>query len=951
MKSGRGSRRSIRYSMFIGVLAGSVFSASGALADSPTPILIPEDLLSITSGGNYKLSADIDLTDQTPGGISSYIAGSFGGRLDGLKEVSADGTKINWKITGLSVPLFDGIIEDSSPGNIDGLSIIKNIDVITQTDGVTGRGIVANWSNNSVIDNVHVSGKLTNLSGSDEVGGIIGRANIISNSSANVNLTNDTNYTGGLAGTAISITNSTSSGVLTINGVKNFTGGIVGQINSSLNNANSSMAVNSEGDYVGGLVGSGPAEISSSNSSGEIVGRNYVGGLIGQSTNDLRLEENVVSADVSGNLYVGGLVGYVGGVSMYPSAANLTVVDGVASGSISGNSYIGGIVGAVTNDATFENVIVNGNIDSIGNYSGGLAGWIRTQATVNDSKVTGNVEGADFVGGFLGFVGNTNYYRTPDATVTINNSFKSGTTNGSDLSDVYNGAEYVGGLLGEVFGSAQIDATYNLGNVEGNTYVGGLVGSAKGGEIANSYVATGSVTGDSYVGGFIGRSNNVSISNSFSLSDVFVRIYTGGGLFGSTSNSEVNNSLVHAMVSGGTSTDQIGGISGYAEASSFTSVDFRGGISGRDLLGGFFGASGSGVEIRNSTTSGTIQGKDALGGFVGQASGRSGDSLYGLTILDSASVVNLTGTSSIGGILGFAISNTAAGEITVVDSYWNGMIVAVWPEYSGTAVGYAYRANEGTFDSFGNWYPPAFNSHSLEAVFINGAYGVRQVNFTEPLTGSVEMREPTSVLQDYVEEYNPEKTWSICSSANGTLPYLISTYAVNPCFVDPGGDGGDDGPIDTPRRERIEREPRELKAVQILEKIEKSLGFKNETPLPKNAPIAFLETTEKIDITKVKAVEIAPTANVKVSAKAGEALQISLKSESKEPVELWVKSPDGSWLLAGVITFDKDGKAILPPLQFKNAGDYTLVLNKPSADSAKGSAPLNQSGSVLVAVS
>ena len=90
---------------------------------------------------------------------------------------------------------------------------------------------------------------------------------------------------------------------------------------------------------------------------------------------------------------------------------------------------------------------------------------------------------------------------------------------------------------------------------------------------------------------------------------------------------------------------------------------------------------------------------------------------------------------------------------------------------------------------------------------------------------------------------------------------------------------------------------------------------------------------------------------MRLSAKAGEALQISLKSESKEPVELWVKSPDGSWLLAGVITFDKDGKAILPPLKFKNVGNYSLVLSKPSADSAKGSAPLNQTGSLLVAVS
>jgi hypothetical protein len=138
--------------------------------------------------------------------------------------------------------------------------------------------------------------------------------------------------------------------------------------------------------------------------------------------------------------------------------------------------------------------------------------------------------------------------------------------------------------------------------------------------------------------------------------------------------------------------------------------------------------------------------------------------------------------------------------------------------------------------------------------------------------------------------------------------------------------------------------------VRSSEKIEKAIGFKNETPLPKTAPIAFVELTEKIDIAKVNAVEISPTANVKVFAKAGEALQISLKSEGKEPVELWVKLPDGNWLLAGVITFDKDGKAILPPLQFKNVGNYSLVLSKPTADSAKGSAPLDQTGSVFVTV-
>ena len=144
---------------------------------------------------------------------------------------------------------------------------------------------------------------------------------------------------------------------------------------------------------------------------------------------------------------------------------------------------------------------------------------------------------------------------------------------------------------------------------------------------------------------------------------------------------------------------------------------------------------------------------------------------------------------------------------------------------------------------------------------------------------------------------------------------------------------------------------REVIETRTPEKIEKLDGFKKDATVTKDAEIAFVEPTEKIDVAKVKAVEIAPTANVKVVAKAREVLQISLKSGSKEPVELWVKSPDGKWLLAGVITFDKDGKAILPPLKFKNVGNYSLVLSKPTADSAKGSAPLDQIGSLLVAVS
>ena len=84
--------------------------------------------------------------------------------------------------------------------------------------------------------------------------------------------------------------------------------------------------------------------------------------------------------------------------------------------------------------------------------------------------------------------------------------------------------------------------------------------------------------------------------------------------------------------------------------------------------------------------------------------------------------------------------------------------------------------------------------------------------------------------------------------------------------------------------------------------------------------------------------------------KTGEALQISYDFESKDPIELWVKLPDGKWILAGVINFDKNGKAILPPKHFKMAGEYVLVLNKPSEDSVTANMPLNQIGSLTVLV-
>ena len=103
-------------------------------------------------------------------------------------------------------------------------------------------------------------------------------------------------------------------------------------------------------------------------------------------------------------------------------------------------------------------------------------------------------------------------------------------------------------------------------------------------------------------------------------------------------------------------------------------------------------------------------------------------------------------------------------------------------------------------------------------------------------------------------------------------------------------------------------------------------------------------------LTKVLGVQKAADRVARTFVKVGEALQISYDFDGKDPIELWVKLPDGKWILAGVIRFDENGKAILPPIQFKVAGEYVVALNKLSEDSEKASAPLNQIGYLTVIV-
>ena len=584
--------------------------------------------------------------------------------------------------------------------------------------------------------------------------------------------------------------------------------------------------------------------------------------------------------------------------------------------------------------------------------------------TPNANYEAGNPSSPPFQG--------TTYFGSYSGTFTGNGATISGLT--VPLFDYLSGSitnlnieTAIGGVVGQGILSNTASAGSVISNVSAagrvnseNNDAGGLVGDSRG-TITGSNTSGTIVSTQSYVGGIAGRSSGV-IENSNSSMSVSSSGNFVGGLVGMANGEIIGSHATGAVESSGFGV--VGGLVGYASGSSgevgITNSYATGAVEGYRQVGGLIGLTGDTVVISESHATGLVTGNTEVGGLVGLGGSSSGSTT---TISESFATGTVHGSGNeVGGLVGFIRYN---GQI--IDSYATGDVVGVanvggiagsvdnsvsitnvasTGDIQATGIvggivgSYSSSATLTNVSSFGSVTATDHGAGSLVGVMwsgnIDGYRAVATVYDAQYYSGAGSGRLNACDCRDdedasYVESFGQ----------------VLSGVIFDPTeYLGDGGDGGT-----SPRRERIEREFREVLETRTVEKIEKSDGLKKEATVTKDAAIAFVEPTEKIEVAKVKAVEIAPTANVKVVAKAGEALQISLKSESIEPVELWVKSPDGTWLLAGVITFDKNGKAILPPLQLKNAGDYSLVLSRQSADSAKGSAPLNQTGSLLVAVS
>lgn len=249
------------------------------------------------------------------------------------------------------------------------------------------------------------------------------------------------------------------------------------------------------GRYVGGIIGYGNRSLiagCSTKKGGYILGSDFVGGIAGGLSNDLRYaikgtESVTVTSNagyVIGNNYVGGIVGKNEGVQGAESTLLNCINQGVAAGY---GRYIGGIVG------------YNGRYGTLSDCASYLSDYdqsIYRTVTETWEAVTG-----DCVGGMAGY---------NDGEILFSDS---GAITVKSVASLVVGRHFVGGMIGfnDIHGNLGEDLNENYTLIGGRVHgygnaVGGFIGlNASAGILKNELdVKPTGVTGVYYVGGCIG---------------------------------------------------------------------------------------------------------------------------------------------------------------------------------------------------------------------------------------------------------------------------------------------------------------------------------------------------------------------------------------------------------------------------------------------------------------
>ena len=272
---------------------------------------------------NYRVTADLDLTGVSFGGIGSAehpFTGIFDGQSKQIKNAAITGTQ--------NVGFFN-VIKGATIKNVQ----LVNVNVSGQTNvgGLVGASqAVLNKQDLSqniagLIGNCAVRGS---VSGQTKVGGLVGLNGGQYDNDTGFSIAsavNSSSFTGTVAGTGDTI------------------GGLVGANDGAITDSFAAGEVAAENcNVVGGLAGSNNAassRIYRSHADVQVTGKENVGGFAGSSTGDVR--DSYSLGNVTGSGYVGGFAGSISAAKTVASAGTVTVTGSSASG------YAGGFAGSL----------------------------------------------------------------------------------------------------------------------------------------------------------------------------------------------------------------------------------------------------------------------------------------------------------------------------------------------------------------------------------------------------------------------------------------------------------------------------------------------------------------------------------------------------------------------------------------------------------------------------
>ena len=659
------------------------------------------------------------------GGIAGWL---YDSSINNCTLNGCNITSTQWGVSGL----VHGI--SHSPGIYNSTHIIdctlKNC-IITGVDSVSG---IAGDVTSTNIDGCVLED--CTILGEDLVAGVVSKAintTVHACEVINCTITGIDNDVGGIGSYIYDGSSITSCLVenSVISGTNNI-GGIAGRLweDSSASSCSiNSCTITSKDIHVGGVVGDlWNSDVSDSALiNGTIIGKEYVGGIIGGAQGNI--SNCSVVAGITGTSYVGGITGslFLGTVSNCISLVQYIDTDGTVPGRIDNSSSFGFVL---QNNYAWENMTSNGTL-----FTSDIGPNEKNGASVSSAEFWNNQSffedtlGWDFENTWKMNSGNDKYQlpvllfmETPvssDATYLLGEKSEPTPTPtpeptpapvpntdwySSDKTEfvIYTADELAGLAVLVNNGTSFKDKTVSLGaDIDlsgypnwtpigklGAPFIGKFSGA--GHVISNiaidiDYSAEFSYPDDCYAGLFGYGNSDVEISD-LTLSNLTVTgdWYVGGivGSMGEGNFTLRNCSIDNSFITGLTDVGGISGSFGWLNSSILNCTVSNSTIQGDTSIGGISGDIASGIVVKNCAVENTtITGESSVGGISGWV---AGDNTLQYNSIQSSTV---KGSHQIGGIAGSINQNSSIISCDVDDSTIQGVYRDGSSDYAGGIVG------------------------------------------------------------------------------------------------------------------------------------------------------------------------------------------------------------------------------------------------------------------------